>query len=88
MSAIMSNPLLPTCIFICKLVFIMNIPILITCTRPYIRVFCMFYFTILDNRQQLNEITHFIDASNVYGSTASELSVLRDGTTGYICVIL
>jgi hypothetical protein len=46
----------------------------------------MFYFTFLDYRQQLNEITHFIDASNVYGSTASELSVLRDGTTGYICV--
>ncbi|KAH3747978.1 hypothetical protein DPMN_182414 [Dreissena polymorpha] len=32
-------------------------------------------------RQQINDITSYIDASNVYGSSDERLSSLRDGTT-------
>ncbi|XP_063439582.1 peroxidasin-like [Mytilus trossulus] len=35
-----------------------------------------------DYRQQLNELTHYIDGSNVYGSNDDELAQLRDGLTG------
>lgn len=34
-----------------------------------------------DYRQQLNELTHYIDGSSVYGSNDNELAQLRDGTT-------
>jgi len=32
-------------------------------------------------REQVNDITSWIDASNVYGSSDAELAALRDGTT-------
>ncbi|VDI74777.1 Hypothetical predicted protein [Mytilus galloprovincialis] len=35
----------------------------------------------LDYRQQLNELTHYIDGSSVYGSNDDELEELRDGMT-------
>ncbi|KAH3792366.1 hypothetical protein DPMN_145861 [Dreissena polymorpha] len=39
-------------------------------------------------RQQINDITPYIDASNVYGSFDERLSSLRDGTTPFLKVAL
>lgn len=35
----------------------------------------------LDQRQQMNAITHVFDASAVYGSSENQLNKLRDGTS-------
>ncbi|KAH3858557.1 peroxidasin homolog pxn-2-like [Dreissena polymorpha] len=42
----------------------------------------------VNQRQQINDITSYIDASNVYGSSDERLSSLRDGTTPFLKVAL
>ena len=34
--------------------------------------------------KQINEITHWLDSSNVYGSTNAVLDTLRDGVNGLL----
>lgn len=38
----------------------------------------------LESRQQMNQITHWLDASNIYGSSETELRHLRKGAGGQL----